>query len=183
MDSKFLEYWGQLMINAAKGQKQLEAFQKLLVNSVNGLPLSDSSDKKNKEDEDVMSLVAKVYGADKLSEGIPAYWQMMQNVAGTFQTSFQKYLRMIGAVPRDKYEILREKYEALEKKVAEMEKTIIRLQTQSDVKPDEPEGLTQGIKDLVLKQGEQFQEIMKSFQKLYQDNGSSPNDSSSSEKR
>jgi len=176
MDSKFLEFWGHLMLNAAQSQKQIEAFQKWMGKSAKGIPALTSTGKKTKEDEDFMSVFAKVYGADKLSEGTSSYWQIMQNGASAFQTSFEKYIRMLGAVPRDEYATLQEKYEALDKKVSEMEKTIVQLQTQLGVKHTEPEGLTQGIKELVVKQGEQFQEIMQSFQKLYKENGSSSSD-------
>jgi len=173
IDSKFLEYWGNLMLNAAQGQKQVEAFQKWLGKSANGLPTLTSVEKKSKEDEAFMSEFAKVYGTDSLPEGASSYWQMMQNTASGYQASFKKYIRMMGAVPRDEYAMLQEKYESLDKKVSEMEKTIALLQTQLGVKPSEPEGLTQGIKELVAKQGDQFQEIMQSFQKLYRKNGSS----------
>ncbi|MDM8555377.1 hypothetical protein QUF75_11650 [Desulfococcaceae bacterium HSG7] len=178
MDSKFLEFWGHLMLNAAQGQKQIESFQKWLGKSADGLPAVTSAGKNTEEDENFMSVFAKVYGADKLSEGKSSYLQIMQNAAGTFQTSFEKYIRLLGAVPRDEHVTLQEKYEALDKKVSEMEKTIALLQAQLGVKPDEPEGLTQGIKDLVVKQGEQFQDLMQNFQKLYKEN-----DSSSSEKK
>ncbi len=176
MDSKFLEFWGNLMLNAAQGQKQIESFQKWLGKSVNGIPALTFAGKKTKEDKDFMSMFAKVYGADNVSEEAPSHWQIMQNGASTFQNSFEKYIRLLGAVPRDEHVILQEKYEALDKKVSEMEKTIAQLHAQLGVKQTEPEELTQGIKELVVRQGEQFQEIMQSFQKLYKENGPSPSE-------
>ncbi len=170
MDSKFLEFWGNLMLNAAQGQKQIESFQKLLGKSVNGLSALTPTGKKDAEDENFMSVFAKVYGADKSPGGTSSYLQMMQNAADTFQTSFEKYIRLMGAVPHDEYATLQEKYETLDKKVSEMGNTIALLQTQLGVKHTEPEGLTQGIKEMVARQGDQFQEIMQSFQKLYKEN-------------
>jgi len=170
IDSKFLEFWGHLMLNAAQGQKQIEAFQEWLGKSVNGIPALPFAEKTGKEDEAVMSAFAKVYGTDNLPEETSSsYWQMMQNTASGYQSSFKKYIRMMGAVPRDEYTALQEKYEALDQKVSEMEKTIAQLQMQLGVKPAASEGLTQGIKELVSRQGEQFQEIMQSFQKLYKE--------------
>ncbi len=119
MDSKFLEFWGHLMLNAAQGHKQIEAFQKWLGKSVKGLPALTSADQKTQEDEDFMAVFAKVYGADKLSKDTSSYWQMMQNAASAFQTSYEKYIHLLGAVPRDEHVTLQEKFEALDKKVSE----------------------------------------------------------------
>lgn len=177
IDSKFLEFWGNLMLNAAQGQKQLEAFQKWLDNSNKGLPTLFSPGKKSKEEADFLSMFAQFYGADNLSQGATFYWRIMQDAATAFQTSFEKYISFLGAVPRDKYAELLKKHKALEIKAAEMEKTIEQLRTQLDRQQREPEALTRGFNELVVKQGEQFQEIMRRFQELYQNNETASGDS------
>ncbi len=69
----------------------------------------------------------------------------------------------MGVVPKDEHLTLIKKYEALKEKVAAQEETIKHLRMLLEEKGTGQGDMIRGFQDLVKKQTEQFQELMKDF--------------------
>jgi hypothetical protein len=156
MDKQFLEFWGNLLINAAKGQKQMEDMAKWITQGLKGI-------------EDLTAMFRKFYGLDRLSEGSPDYQEMWKRAEKDFQKSFQDYLNLFGVVSKQEHLALVRKYEELKEKVANQEETIKHLRMLLDEKGmDQGEVVIKGFQQLVKKQTEQFQEFMKGLGKSFE---------------
>ena len=150
MDSKFLEFWGNYLLAAAKGQQQLEDLNQWIHQGFKGF-------------EELTTLFTKFYGLEhprKENTGSALDWQ---KAADGFRDSFNAYLDLMGAVPRDKYQALEQKHDALIKKVADQEETIKILRGLLA-----EEGTYQGetakvFQDLANKQVDAFEAFMKSM--------------------
>ena len=150
MDSKFLEFWGNYLLAAAKGQKQLEDLNQWIRQGFKGV-------------EDLTAMFSKFYGIDHPRNKDAAATPAWQNAAKDFQKSLDAYLNLMGLVPKDKYQALEQKYAALQKKVAEQEESIKVLR-----KLLAEEGTYQGetikvFQELVNKQAEAFEQLMNQF--------------------
>lgn len=149
VDSKFLEFWGNYLLAAAKGQKQLEDLNKWMRQGFSGF-------------EELTAMFKKFYGFEhpprKEESGSTQAWQ---NAAADFRSSFNAYLNLMGMVPKEEYQALEQKYAALQKKVADQQDTINVLRTLLA-----EEGTYQGqaakvLQDLVNKQAEAFETLMR----------------------
>ena len=147
MDRHFLEFWGNFLINAAKGQKQMEDMAKWMTQGLQGF-------------EDLTAMFRKFYGLDRLSESAPDDVKTWEKAAKDFQKSFQDYLNLFGVVPRHEHLELVKKYEALKKKVAEQEEAIKHLRMLVVAKGADLGEIVKGYQDLVEKQTDQFQKLM-----------------------
>jgi hypothetical protein len=150
MDRHFLEFWGKFLLNAAKSQKQMEDLTKWLHRGFYNL-------------QDLTSLFQQAYGLEQVDQDSPDYLKLWDKAEENFRESFREYLNLLGGVPREEYQALAEKYENLKKKVAQQEETIKQLK-----KLLEEKGLGLAVanlefQDLIKKQGEQFQELLKGF--------------------
>lgn len=150
MDRRFLEFWGNFLISAGKGQKQLEDMARWIGQDFRGF-------------EDITAMFRKFYGLDRVSESSANHEKTLEKAAKDFQKSFEEYLKLLGFVPLQEHLELLKKYEALKEKAAAQEETIKHLLMLLDEK-----GLVQGemvrdFQDLVKKQAGQFQDLMKGF--------------------
>ena len=151
MDKHFLEFWGNVLINAAKEQKRLEDLSKWMQQGFNGF-------------DDLTEMFRKFYGLDHMEKDTPAYLETMKKASENFLESFKDYLDLMGMVPKDKHLALVQKYEALKEKVADQEATIKNLQLLLEEKRAESQGeLVLGFQDLIEKQTKQFQETIETF--------------------
>ena len=147
MDRHFLEFWGNFLINAAKGQKQMEDVAKWMTQGLKGF-------------EDLTAMFRKFYGLDRLSERAPDYAKTWEKAAKDFQKSFNDYLDLFGVVPKQEHLELTKKYETLKKKVADLEETIKHLRMLMGNKGADLGEIVKGYQDLVKKQADQFQRLM-----------------------
>jgi hypothetical protein len=148
VDRHFLEFWGNFLINAAKGQKQMEDAAKWMTQGLKGF-------------EDLTAMFRKFYGLDNVSESAPDYAKTWEKAAKDFQKSFHDYLNLFGVVPRHEYLDLVKKYEAVKNKVAEQEETIKHLRMLMGAKGADLGEIIKGYQDLVKKQSDEFQRLMK----------------------
>ena len=159
VDSKFLEFWGNYLLAAAKGQQQLEDLNKWIRQGFSGF-------------EELTAMFNKFYGLEHPSRHQDAgSIQAWQNAAADFRTAFNAYLNLMGMVPQDEYQALEQKCAALQKKVADQKDTINVLRTLLA-----EEGTYQGqtakvLQDLVNKQAEAFETLMKGFAAISRDDG------------
>jgi hypothetical protein len=153
MDAKFYEFLSQLFVNMAQGQKQLDDVNQWFRQ---GDSRSDALP--------VSALFQKAYGLDGLEQHSATYLQLWKTSSDAFQKSLGEYLALFDVVPRKDHETLRQECDALKKKVAEQEETIRRWQTLQTLLSDKGLGQEQtvdGLQELIRKQSDQFQELMK----------------------
>ncbi|MBM4271717.1 MAG: hypothetical protein FJ139_06120 [Deltaproteobacteria bacterium] len=156
MDKKFLEFWGNYLLNAARGQEHLDNMNRLIREGF-------------KDFEQQMSLFRKCYGLDRESESLPHYMEMWSKAVSDFQNSYKEFLGLMGWVSKEEYLDLAEKYEALKEKSASQEETIRHLKIKTAASDVDQGEAVKGFEVLMKKQSEQFQELMKSFGQLYEE--------------
>jgi hypothetical protein len=155
MDKNFLEFWGNLLLNAARGQKQLEDLGEWMHQGLKGF-------------EDITALFRKIYGLEKSGELRPDYLELWNRAGEDFNKSYKDYLNLLGVVPREEYLALVKKYEELKEKAASQEETIQHLRMLlSDVKGAGYEKVTGQFDDLLKNQSEQFQKLMNNFERVF----------------
>jgi len=159
VDSKFLEFWGNYLLAAAKGQKQLEDLNEWMRQGFSGF-------------EELTTMFKKFYGFEqpprKEDSGSTQAWQ---NAAADFRDSLNAYFNLMGMVPKEEYRALEQKHAALQKKVADQEDTINVLRSLLA-----EEGTYQGeavkvLQDLVNKQAEAFETLMRGITPADEDEG------------
>jgi hypothetical protein len=151
MDRHFLEFWGNLLIDAAKQQKQLEDLTKWMQQGFKGF-------------DELTAMFNKFYGLEHLKKDTPAYMETWKSASENFMQSFNDVMGMMGMVTTTEHLALVKKYEELKEKVAAQEETINRLRMLlEEKKAESQEELVQGFQDLIEKQSKQFQETMETF--------------------
>ena len=154
MDKHFLEFWGNFLINVAKGQRQLEDMSKWITQGLKG-------------SEDLATMFRKFYGLDRFVEGSPDYLKTCKTAEKDFFKSFQDYLNLFGVVSLQEHLALVKRYEVLKEKVATQEETISHLRMLLDEKGAGQAEVFKGFQDLVERQSEQFQNLMKGFSGIF----------------
>jgi phage tail tape-measure protein len=154
VDKHFLEFWGNFLINAAKGQKQMEDISKWMQQGFEGF-------------DELTAMFKKFYGLEHMEKDTPTYMETWKEASEKFQESFKDYLRLMGVVPKDEHLALVKKYEELKEKVAAQEETIKHLRMLLEEKKVETQGeLVQGFQEIIEKQSEQFQETMETLSRF-----------------
>lgn len=148
MDRHFLEFWGNFLLNAAKGQKHLEDLTKWLNQGFFNF-------------QELTTLFQKAYGLDQLEQGSPDYLQAWKKAEEEFRKSLRDYLKLLEVVPRSEYLALAGKHEELEKKVAQQEETIKHLKMLLKGKGMGFDAAALEFQELIKSQGDQFQEVLK----------------------
>ncbi|NTW16321.1 MAG: hypothetical protein HGA41_02525 [Syntrophaceae bacterium] len=156
MDKNFLEFWGNCLLNAAKGQERLDEMTRWFREGFKGF-------------EEQMSLFRKCYGLDRESESSPHYMEMWSKAVSDFQNSYKELLGLMGLVPKEEYLALAEKYEALKETLASKDETIRHLKMKSTTGEIDQGEVVKGFDSLMKNQAEQFQEVMKSLGQLYEE--------------
>jgi hypothetical protein len=151
MDPHFLEFWGNILVNASKEQRRLKDLYKWIQQGFNGF-------------DDLTEMFRKFYGLDHMEKDSPYYLETLNKASEKFLASFKDYLDLMDMVPKGKHLALVQKYEALKEKVADQEETIKNLQLLLEEKRVESQSeLAQGFQDLIEKQSQQFQKTMETF--------------------
>jgi len=162
MDNNFLELFGNILIGASKGKKQVDEMLKWVQKSVTASATSIY---------ELPMMFKKFYGLDQISERSVEYKQMAEKAVQDFQLSLKEYVTVLGMIPkdeqmvsRDEYLSLIRKYEKLKEKCSDQEETIkhLRMLVEMDT-DDEPQDLISGIQDIVKGQTELFQKVVKGF--------------------
>ena len=178
-DKKFLEFWGNLLINAAKGQEQFEQLASLI-----NLPASMPPDTMKLQGMD--RLLKQFYNmgrpsaegkdASKHPPGDSTQGQRpdMKEAYGNLTESFSTYAKLWGWIPQKDHEALQKEldtltqtldslqrsHDALTKKSQTQEELISRLRK---LLSDDGKGdvvFFQELQDLAKKQSEDFQTFM-----------------------
>ena len=154
MDRHFLEFWGNYLTNAAKGQKQLEDMAAWMGQGLRGF-------------EYLTTLFRQCYGLDELEVDSPEYLKTWKKAEQDFRMAFKDYLSFFGVVPREEHLALVKKCEELEQEVAAREETIKHLRLLLSQKMVDQGEAFKGFQDVAKEQAAQFQELMNSFGKAF----------------
>jgi hypothetical protein len=155
MDRNFLEFWGNFLLNAAKGQEQAEGLNRMVREGF-------------KTFEQQLSLFEKFYGLDKKPDPSTPYAEMWAKAASDFAKSYQEFMGVMGMVPREDYEELSRQNEAMKTKLTALEETLRREKKKTGSGEADPTEVVKGFEGLMQKQAEQFQALMASYGKLYE---------------
>jgi len=148
VDRQFLEFWGNYLLAAAKGQKQLEDLNQWIRQGFSGF-------------EELTTMFKKFYSLERPSSENSDSAKAWENAAAGFRTSFNAYLDLMGVVPREKYQALEKKCGALQKKVADQEETIKVLRSLLAEKGTYQGETVKVFQDLVNKQSDAFETMMR----------------------
>lgn len=154
MDRKFLEFWGNFLLSAAKGQEQVETLGRLASEGTRTF-------------ERQLALFQKFYGLDKKPDPSSPYAEMWTKAAADFMKSYQEFVGLMGMVPREDFEALSRENEALKKQVGKLEESLRRGRKKPGGTDVDPAEVVKGFEGLMKKQAEQFQALMTSYGKLY----------------
>jgi len=155
MDSHFLEFLGNFLIQTARGQRHLEDMARWIGGGFKG-------------SEDLNALFRRSYGLDTLNKDGPDYLKMQQKASKDLLESFKDYFSAFGLVSREEHLKLVKKYEALKEKTSAQEETIKNLRMLLGEKVTDPENVVSGFQELMKNQTDQFQKMMENFGQLLQ---------------
>jgi len=156
MDRQFLEFWGNYLLAAARGQKQLEDLNQWIGQGFSGF-------------EELTTMFKKYYGLERPRKQDADSNKAWQNAAADFRSSFNAYLNLMGVVPKEEFRALEQKYAALQKRVAEQEDTINVLRKLL-AEEDTYQGETVKVfQNLVQKQSDAFETLMKNLTAVAKD--------------
>jgi hypothetical protein len=150
MDRQFLEFWGNYLLAAAKGQKQLEELNQWMRQGFSGF-------------DDLTAMFKKFYGLERPPQENSDSANAWENAADGFRNSFNAYLDLMGLVPREKYQALEHDCAALQKKVADQEETIKVLRSLLADEGTYQGETTKVLQDLVNRQAEAFEKLMRNL--------------------
>ena len=148
MDKHFLEFWGNYLIAVARGQSQLEDFARWMGRGF-------------EEVDKLTEQFKKIYGLEKLDPKDPSYAQTWKTASEAFRHSFKEFFEQAGWVPKSDYTTLEKENRALKDKVSELESAVSRLKDLLNGSGADQGSALKVFQDLVNKQGEEFQKLMK----------------------
>ena len=167
MDEKFLEFWGNILINAARSKKQTDDFFSWMKSGGGGA----EAPKTLPGTEEMAAAFRRFYGLDKVPDRKEEQQRLYRQSLEDFHKSFKDYLGLMGVVPREEHLALVRKYETLKERCAEQEETIRHLKMLLTANKDGRNGLSDQFQDLVRNQSELFQQMMSDFGQCFTRSG------------
>ncbi len=158
MNRQFLEFWGNFLLQAAKGQKQME-------------DLARWSRKGFSSFGDLLPMFRQAYGLEDADQDSPDAVKLWKKAEEDFRHSFEDYLSLLGVVPREEYAELARKYEKLKEQVADQEETIRHLRELLAGKGLDLGTATREFQKLLQKQGAEFQKLFKEWDQALKEGG------------
>ncbi len=153
MDKHFLEFWGNFLLNAAKGQQQLENITRWLRQGIESF-------------QGMAEIFRQAYGLREVEPASPEDQDLWKQAEESFRDSFRTYLNLLGAVPREEYAELARRYEELQEKTAEQEETIRQLRLLLEDKGLDYLAVTLKFQELMKKQGQEVEKLLGNLAKL-----------------
>ena len=150
MDKQFLEFWGNTLLAAAGGNRPMADLTRWIRQGFSGF-------------EEVSDLFRKIYGLERFSEDSPDYRDAWQKATADFQKAFRDYFAQAGWVPTGDYRRLEEENARLKKSLEDREDTIRRLRAVLAHGAPDQNATLKVFQDLVRKQSEDFEKLMKNL--------------------
>jgi len=167
MDEKFLEFWGNLLLNAARSKKQTDELMRWLKLGFPGITASPGSTSPGSGFEEMIAVFRKLYGLDKISKKNEDPQKVWAEALKDFQKSFQDYLAFSGVVSRKEHLALVKKYEKLKAKCNDQEETIRHLRMLLEDQKEAAANTSAPLQDIARNQGEMFQKMMADFGRYF----------------
>ena len=157
MDKQFLEFWGNLLLQAAKGQAQMENFSRWLSQSSSSV-------------QNLTDLFKRTYGLDVNRASDPDKSPEWQKAFDRFHKSYEDYLALLSVVPLARYRELEAQNAALEKEVARLKKDLKQSSRRSsDASQGQPEEVISEFQNLLLKQQREFEALTQEMSNHWHD--------------
>jgi hypothetical protein len=148
VDHQFFKFWGELLLQTADGQRQLEALSRWIQSG-----FSPSNE--------LAALFRKSYGLPPLaSENSGDEWQ---KATADFHKALKAYAPLMGWVPLDRYDRLKREKERLEAQIAEQTRLIQQLEAILDDKDMGHMSLLTRFQNLVTDQSKAFDDLMQAL--------------------
>ena len=154
VDRNVLELWGNLFLNAAKSQKQIEDLARWMGGDFSGI-------------EELGDLLGRLYGTDMIAKNSQEYLEIWKKATQDLNASFKEFLSLMDLVPRQDYENLLRENEELKARLAEQDVAIEKLRGVFDSRLAEQAGGLEGFETLIQDQTRQFSELMSSFTQMF----------------
>ena len=151
MDKQFLEFWGHLMLAAARGQAPVDDFQRWMAQGMKG-------------PGDFGDMFRRFYGLDSTGPSGDPAWESARKA---FDGAFCSYLDLLQVVPLSRYEALKQRAEALEKTVAEQAALILKLRRDLSESLAARGDVARGFEEIVQIQTEEFKKLTDSVGQLF----------------
>jgi hypothetical protein len=155
IDADFLEFWGNLLLNAAKSQRASQA-------------LADNMQHGFKAMSEFSELFQKAYGIDPSTEKRAAEADNsngLQQAMQRYHKAFATFIQMLDVVPRSTHKALEERYDRLQKEMMQCQATVVRLESQlKKCRSEEDQAaFSTEFGELMEKQTRQFAQLVDSF--------------------
>jgi len=153
LDKHFLEFWGNFLLSAAKGQRQLDEFSRWMSQGMSGF-------------RDLTAMFRQFYDLGSERPGEDTDWKTARN---SFEKAYRAYLDTLGVVPKSDYMTLKKQLEELQKKAEDQEATLRKLRLELSESRMARGDVVRGFQELIQVQSEQFQELTDSFSRFFAD--------------
>lgn len=160
MDKQILEFWGNMMLSAAKGQQQLEDIMKWMAGNVHDF-------------KDVSARFCRMYGMEPGSGKEPDYLALWQRALSEFKDSYGELLAMMDLVPRKDYVAVNRENQELRRRVSELEEAVRHMRVLLDDRAAAPGEGIKGFQKLIDDQARQYQDFMKSVTSVFEERSTS----------
>jgi hypothetical protein len=151
VNSQFMEFFGNYLIQAARWQKLVEQ-----TSSDQTPGISDMTE--------LGRMFQKACGMDGPADpAFAEYSRLWQQAAENFQSVFNTYAGTWGWVPRADYQALQEKCDSLENTIRQKDQIISQLRSLLEEKGLGHSELLQRFQSLIQDQNDEFQMFMKNF--------------------
>jgi predicted nucleic acid-binding Zn-ribbon protein len=154
MDKQFLEFWGNVLLQAAKGQAQVENIGKWLDQGASGV-------------QNLTDQFRRTYNL--ASEKTPTADQQtaLQQATDRFNKAYEDYLALLSVVPEARYRELESKNESLQKEVARLQQEIARLRGAPEGAGEPADETIADFHALVEKQQRDFEDLTRQFKRFW----------------
>ncbi len=156
MNRPFLEFWGKVLLEAAKSQKRLEDMVEALQRGFWSFP-------------DYAKLFQAAYDLEKEAGDSADYFALWKQAEENFRESFREYFKLMGMVPKEDYDAVVRENEQLKEKVMDQEESLRQLHLLVDEKGMGLEAASLEFHKLIKKQGEQFQKLFMGLSEAVQE--------------
>ncbi|HAR99409.1 MAG TPA: hypothetical protein DCS11_11080 [Syntrophus sp. (in: bacteria)] len=156
MDARFYEFWVRFFSSLARGRNPWEG---LLPAQTPGAGGADA----------FAEFFRGMDGWGRRPESDLPGGELWQASAEAFEKSLKDFLALFDVVSREDYRALQDECEALKEKVASQEKTIAGLKRRRRRKAGaSPEETVEQLREVIRKQNEEFQSLMKTASDLFE---------------
>lgn len=158
MDRRFFEFWGQLFLDMARTQKQMEDMNRLFREGLAGFG--------------ALAFPFPVGGGQKKEgghDGPGAKGEPWVQASKQVQESLRQMMALWNMVPKEDYDLLARRLSEAEGKVEEYEQTINTLRGLVGERQPDPLAATNDLQGLLARQQEAFESLLENLGRLFQE--------------